>query len=50
MFDRFLTYAKSHDDMWFARKDEIAKWALEHKEDTPIVHRGPPSVTGLPGA
>jgi peptidoglycan/xylan/chitin deacetylase (PgdA/CDA1 family) len=50
MLDRFLTYATSHEDVWFARKDEIAKWALEHKEDTPIVRRGPPSVTGLPGA
>jgi peptidoglycan/xylan/chitin deacetylase (PgdA/CDA1 family) len=50
VLDRFLTYATSHEDVWFARKDEIAKWALEHKEDTPIVHRGPPSATGLPGA
>jgi len=50
VLDRFLTYATSHQDVWFARKDEIAKWALEHKEDTPIVHRGPPSSTGLPGA
>jgi peptidoglycan/xylan/chitin deacetylase (PgdA/CDA1 family) len=50
VLDRFLTYATSHEDVWFARKDEIAKWALEHKEDTPIAHRGPPSPTGLPGA
>jgi peptidoglycan/xylan/chitin deacetylase (PgdA/CDA1 family) len=50
VLDRFLTYATSHQDVWFARKDEIAKWALEHKEDTPIVHRGPPISTGLPGA
>src|SRR6204780_537595 len=50
VLDRFLTYAVSHEDVWFARKDEIAKWALEHKENTPIVHRGPPSATGLPGA
>jgi peptidoglycan/xylan/chitin deacetylase (PgdA/CDA1 family) len=50
MLDRFLTYAKSHEDVWFARKDEIAKWALEHKEETPILYRGPASVSGLPGA
>jgi peptidoglycan/xylan/chitin deacetylase (PgdA/CDA1 family) len=47
--DRFLTYAKSKGDVWFARKDEIARWALEHRDDTPIVHRDPSSVTGLPG-
>jgi peptidoglycan/xylan/chitin deacetylase (PgdA/CDA1 family) len=50
MLDRFLTYATSHEDVWFARKDEIAKWALEHREDTPILHRGPARATGLPGA
>jgi peptidoglycan/xylan/chitin deacetylase (PgdA/CDA1 family) len=47
--DRFLTYARAKQDVWFARKDEIAKWVLEHREDTPIIQRGPASVTGLPG-
>lgn len=46
--DRFLTYAKSHDDVWFARKDEIARWALTQRQLTPVVHRGPPTETGLP--
>jgi peptidoglycan/xylan/chitin deacetylase (PgdA/CDA1 family) len=46
--DRFLTYAKSHNDVWFARKDEIARWALSQRQYTPIVHRGPPAETGLP--
>ena len=50
VLDRFLTYAKGHDDVWFARKDEIANWALEHREDTPIVHRGLASVSGLQGS
>jgi peptidoglycan/xylan/chitin deacetylase (PgdA/CDA1 family) len=50
VLDRFLTYAKGHDDVWFARKDEIAKWALEHREDTPIVHRGSASISGLQGS
>jgi peptidoglycan/xylan/chitin deacetylase (PgdA/CDA1 family) len=48
MLDRFFTYAKSHDGVWFARKDEIARWALSQRESTPIVHRGPPAETGLP--
>jgi peptidoglycan/xylan/chitin deacetylase (PgdA/CDA1 family) len=47
--DRFLTYAKGKPDAWFARKDEIARWALDHRAGTPIVDRGSPSVTGLPG-
>jgi hypothetical protein len=28
MLDRFLTHAKSTPGVWFARKDEIARWAL----------------------
>ena len=47
--DRFLAYATSHKDVWFARKDEIARWALERREDTPILRREPVSTTGLPG-
>jgi peptidoglycan/xylan/chitin deacetylase (PgdA/CDA1 family) len=47
--DRFLTYAKGKPDVWFARKDEIARWALDHRAGTPVVDRGSPSVTGLPG-
>ena len=49
MLDRFLTYANSHDGVWFARKDEIAKWVLANRQDTPIVQRGPANVSGLPG-
>jgi peptidoglycan/xylan/chitin deacetylase (PgdA/CDA1 family) len=46
--DRFFTYARSNDGVWFARKDEIARWALQQRQFTPVVHRGPPSETGLP--
>ncbi len=28
--DRFIQYAKSYPSVWFARRDEIAKWWLEH--------------------
>ncbi len=48
--DRFLTYARKHKDVWFARKDEIAKWALETRSQTPVVEREPANVTGLPGS
>jgi peptidoglycan/xylan/chitin deacetylase (PgdA/CDA1 family) len=47
--DRFLTYAKSKDGVWFARKDEIARWALANRSTTPVINRGSPNVTGLPG-
>lgn len=33
--DNFITYAKEHKGVVFMRKDEIARWALEHN-DTPI--------------
>jgi peptidoglycan/xylan/chitin deacetylase (PgdA/CDA1 family) len=48
--DRFLTYARSKPDVWFARKDEIARWALSNRSATPVLRRGPPTVTGLPGS
>jgi peptidoglycan/xylan/chitin deacetylase (PgdA/CDA1 family) len=47
--DRFLKYARGHADVWFARKDEIARWALESRAHTPVVRRGPAGVSGLPG-
>ncbi len=47
--DRFLSYAKAKADVWFARKDEIARYVLANRAGTPVVDRGPPGVTGLPG-
>jgi peptidoglycan/xylan/chitin deacetylase (PgdA/CDA1 family) len=47
--DRFLNYAKSKPDVWFARKDEIARYALANRAGTPVIERGSPAVTGLPG-
>ena len=49
VLDRLLTYARSKTGVWFARKDEIAPYALETKGTTPVVHRDPATVTGLPG-
>lgn len=49
VLDRFLTYAKSRKDVWFARKDEIAKYALETPDITPKVVREVAEVSGLPG-
>jgi peptidoglycan/xylan/chitin deacetylase (PgdA/CDA1 family) len=47
--DRFLTYTRGKGDVWFARKDEIARYALANRAATPVIDRGSPSKTGLPG-
>jgi peptidoglycan/xylan/chitin deacetylase (PgdA/CDA1 family) len=49
MFDRVFDHMRRKEGVWFARKDEIARWALTHREHTPIIERGPASETGLPG-
>jgi peptidoglycan/xylan/chitin deacetylase (PgdA/CDA1 family) len=50
VLDRFLNYARSKPGVWFARKDEIAAFALEHHAITPVYDRGAPTVSGLPGS
>ena len=47
--DRFLRYATSKPDVWFARKDEIARYTLANRATVPIMKRGSPEITGLPG-
>lgn len=32
VLDKFLEYVNLHQDIWFARKDEIAEWILKAKE------------------
>lgn len=49
VLDRFLTYAKSHPDVWFARKDEIARHALATPDITPRVVRDVAEISGLAG-
>jgi len=49
MYERVFDHFRSKPGVWFARKDEIARWASSHRQDTPIVHRGPVGETGLPG-
>ena len=49
VLERFLGYAKSKPSVWFARKDEIADWAIETRGTTPFLHRGPVGKTGLSG-
>jgi hypothetical protein len=29
VYDEAIRYAKSHEDVWFAKRDEIVKWITE---------------------
>lgn len=49
VLDRILTRLRERTDVWWARKDQIAAWALEHPDSTPWVDRAPAPVSGLPG-
>ena len=49
VIDRFLSYAKGKPGVWFARKDEIADWAMKTRGMTPVLDRGPVGKTGLSG-
>lgn len=47
--DRFLIRAVHRADEWWARRDEIADWALATPDVTLTVHRLPAEQSGLPG-
>ena len=49
VLDRFLHYARSRPNVRFARNDEIARWVLANRATTPVLDRGSPTVSGLPG-
>jgi peptidoglycan/xylan/chitin deacetylase (PgdA/CDA1 family) len=49
VIDRFLNYAKQHDGVWFAKKEEIAKYALSTPNITPNVIRDVAEISGLAG-
>jgi peptidoglycan/xylan/chitin deacetylase (PgdA/CDA1 family) len=49
VIDRFLNYAKQHDGVWFAKKEEIAKYALTTPNITPNVKRDVAEISGLAG-
>ena len=49
VLDRILARLRERPDVWWARKDEIARWTLEHPDTTLWVDRDPAPVSGLPG-
>ena len=46
--ERGLEHIMKHKGVWFARRDEIAKWALSTPDITPHIDRGSAAVSGLP--
>ena len=49
VLDRVFSRLREHDDVWWARKDQIAHWTLDHPDSAAWVDRDPAPVSGLPG-
>jgi hypothetical protein len=49
VLDRVLTRLKERDDVWWARKDQIARWLLANPGTAAWVDREPAPISGLPG-
>jgi hypothetical protein len=49
VLDRIFGRLRDHGGVWWARKDQIARWALDHPDTTPWIERDPAPVSGLPG-
>jgi peptidoglycan/xylan/chitin deacetylase (PgdA/CDA1 family) len=49
VLDRFFRWARNKPDVWWARRNEIADWALGTPDITPVVSRPPAEQSGLPG-
>jgi hypothetical protein len=48
VLDRVLTRLRERGDVWWAREDEIASWALEHADTATWVDRDPAPISALP--
>lgn len=46
VLDRILTRLRDHDDVWWARKDQIAQWVLDHPGTAAWVDRDPAPLSG----
>ncbi len=42
VLDRVLARLREREDVWWARKDEIARWVLEHGDTAPGSTASPP--------
>ncbi|MGY5032958.1 hypothetical protein ACWC9U_19105 [Streptomyces sp. 900116325] len=50
VLDRVFARLRERDDVWWARKDDIANWVLDHPDTALWVDRAPAPVSGLPGS
>lgn len=49
VLDRVFTRLRYQEDVWWARKDQIARWTLDHPDMAARVDRSPAPPSGLPG-
>jgi hypothetical protein len=49
VLDRFLGWAHQRPEVWWARRDQIADWALATPDITPQIDRPAAENSGLPG-
>jgi peptidoglycan/xylan/chitin deacetylase (PgdA/CDA1 family) len=49
VLDRVLTRLRQRENVWWARKDQIAQWVLDHLHTANWVIRDPAPLSGLPG-
>lgn len=49
VLDRFLSWAHQRPEVWWARRDQIADWALATPDITPQIDRPAAENSGLPG-
>ena len=45
---RIFTRLREHQDVWWARRDQIAQWVIDHPDTAAWVDRDPAPVSGLP--
>jgi peptidoglycan/xylan/chitin deacetylase (PgdA/CDA1 family) len=49
VLDRVFTRLRERTGVWWARKDEVARYAIEHADQVAWVDRDPAPISGLPG-
>jgi peptidoglycan/xylan/chitin deacetylase (PgdA/CDA1 family) len=49
VLDRIFTRLRETSGVWWARKDEIARYALDHPDQMTWADRDPAPISGLPG-
>jgi hypothetical protein len=48
VLDRVFARLRERDGVWWARKDEITSWTMQHADTAAWVNREPAPISGLP--